>query len=135
MVESRATPTALILVYDVVDDGTELANGRVFIDAGRGTPDGFRCDTDGNLWCGWGMGSDGLDGVAGLQPRRQADRPHRAARALRQPVLRRPARNRLFMAASQSVYSLYVNTQGCPGGQALPVPQLFTAPAVRPDTM
>jgi len=25
-------------------------------------------------------------------------------------------RNRLFMAASRSVYSLYVNTQGAPGG-------------------
>ena len=27
-----------------------------------------------------------------------------------------PARNRLFMAASQSVYALYVNAQGAPGG-------------------
>ena len=25
-------------------------------------------------------------------------------------------RNRLFMAASKSLYSLYVNTQGAPGG-------------------
>jgi gluconolactonase len=25
-------------------------------------------------------------------------------------------RNRLFMAGSQSLYSLYVNTQGAPGG-------------------
>ena len=25
-------------------------------------------------------------------------------------------RNRLFMAASQSIYALYVNTQGAPGG-------------------
>ena len=27
-----------------------------------------------------------------------------------------PRRNRLFMAASHSLYSLYVNTQGAPGG-------------------
>jgi gluconolactonase len=27
-----------------------------------------------------------------------------------------PKRNRLFMAASRSVYSLYVNTQGVKGG-------------------
>jgi gluconolactonase len=26
------------------------------------------------------------------------------------------ARNRLFMAASQSIYSVFVNTQGAPGG-------------------
>jgi gluconolactonase len=27
-----------------------------------------------------------------------------------------PKRNRLFMVASHSVYALYVNTQGAPGG-------------------
>ena len=27
-----------------------------------------------------------------------------------------PKRNRLFMAASQSIYSVYVNTQGVAGG-------------------
>src|SRR3954449_3412788 len=67
LVESRATPNRLILVYDVVG-GTKLANGRVFIDAGPGTPDGFRLDVDGNLWCGWGMGSDELDGVVVYNP-------------------------------------------------------------------
>ena len=25
--------------------------------------DGMRCDVDGNLWCGWGMGEPELDGV------------------------------------------------------------------------
>jgi gluconolactonase len=27
-----------------------------------------------------------------------------------------PKRNRLFLAASQSLYSVYVNAQGAPGG-------------------
>ena len=36
--------------------------------AGAGTPDGFRVDIDGNLWCGWGMGSDELDGVLVFSP-------------------------------------------------------------------
>ena len=67
LVESRATPNRLILVYDVVD-GKTLANQRVFIDAGPGTPDGFRCDVDGNLWCGWGMGDPELDGVVVYAP-------------------------------------------------------------------
>jgi gluconolactonase len=62
IVESRAVPNRLIRAYDV-EDGRRLANGRVLIDAGPGTPDGFRCDVDGNLWCGWGMGTDELDGV------------------------------------------------------------------------
>ena len=58
------------------------------IDAGPGTPDGMRCDIDGNLWCGWGMGDPELDGVVVFAPT-ASDRPHRAARALRQCVLRR----------------------------------------------
>ena len=81
-----------------------------------GTPDGFRVDVDGNLWCGWGMGNAQQDGVKVFDPHRQADRLHRAARALRQCRVRRRKRNRLFMAASHSVYSLYVNTQGVKGG-------------------
>jgi gluconolactonase len=114
LVESRATPNRLILVYDVVD-GRKLANGKVFIDAGPGTPDGFRCDVDGNLWCGWGMGSDELDGVVVYSPQGKLigriKLPERCANL----CFGGPMRNRLFMAASQSVYSLYVNAQGAPG--------------------
>jgi gluconolactonase len=58
VVESRARPRH-ILAYDVVDRGTRLTRRRTLIDAGPGTPDGFRCDVDGNLWCGWGMGDAG----------------------------------------------------------------------------
>jgi sugar lactone lactonase YvrE len=42
---------------------SRITNKRKLIDAGPGTPDGFRCDVDGKLWCGWGMGQEGLDGV------------------------------------------------------------------------
>ena len=115
LVESRAAPNRLILVYDVVD-GTKLANGKVFIDAGPGTPDGFRCDVDGNLWCGWGMGSDELDGVVVYNPQGKLigriKLPERCANV----CFGGRMRNRLFMAGSQSIYSLYVNTQGAPGG-------------------
>ena len=114
LVESRATPNRLILAYDV--DGRKLKNQRVFIDAGPGTPDGFRVDVDGNLWCGWGMGSDELDGV--MVYNRDGDLigriklPERCANV----CFGGRRRNRLFMAASQSIYALYVNTQGAPGG-------------------
>ena len=55
--------------HDVVE-GRRLTNRRVFIDAGPGTPDGFRLDVDGNLWCGWGMGREGAsDGVHVFDPR------------------------------------------------------------------
>ena len=67
------------------------ANKRRLIDAGTGTPDGLRVDVDGNLWVGWGMGAGGARRRRGVQPGREADRPHRPAGALREPVLRRPA--------------------------------------------
>jgi gluconolactonase len=116
IVESRATPNRTILVYDVTDGGTKLANGRTFIDAGPGTPDGFRVDVDGNLWCGWGMGSEELDGVVVYSPAAKLigriKLPERCANVCFGGL----KRNRLFMAASQSLYSLYVGTQGAPGG-------------------
>ena len=115
LVESRATPNRLIVAYDVVQ-GASLANRRVHVDAGPGTPDGMRCDVDGNLWCGWGMGSEELDGVMVFNPEgRLIGRirlPERCANVCFGGLMR----NRLFMAASQSVYALYVNTQGVQGG-------------------
>lgn len=111
IVESRSVPRK-ILVYDVVD-GRTLANGRVLIDAGpKGTPDGFRVDVDGNLWCGWGMGEAGLDGVHVFNPAGRLigriDLPERCANVCFGGV----HRNRLFMAATTSIYALYVNTRG-----------------------
>jgi gluconolactonase len=115
VVESRSTPRN-ILAYDVVDGGKRLAKKRRLIDAGPGTPDGLRCDVDGNLWCGWGMGEAGLDGVWIFNPDGKAigriDLPERCANL----CFGGTYRNRLFMAASTSVYSLHVNTQGAAGG-------------------
>jgi gluconolactonase len=110
VVVSGATPRE-IWVFDVVDGGTKLANRRLFVNAGQGVPDGFRCDTDGNLWCGWG-GGEGHDGVAIFNPEGKMighiTLPERCANLCFGGV----KRNRLFMAASQSLYALYVNAQG-----------------------
>jgi gluconolactonase len=116
LVESRATPNRLIRVFDVIDGGTRLANDRVFVDAGPGTPDGFRCDVDGNLWCGWGMGTAELDGVVVFSPEGQLIGRVRLPERCANVCFGGHRRNRLFMAASRSLYSVYVNTQGAPGG-------------------
>ena len=105
-----------IYVFDVVDGGVKLANGRMFINCEKEeTPDGFRVDVDDNLWCGWGM-SPALDGVKVFNPAGKAigfiALPERAANV----CFGGRYRNRLFMAASHSIYSLYVNTQGVAGG-------------------
>ena len=106
----------LIRVFDVVDSGTKLAGGKPFVTCeAEETPDGFRCDTDGNLWCGWGM-TPSLDGVKVFNPSGKPigfiALPERCANV----CFGGRYRNRLFMAASHSIYSVYVNTQGVAGG-------------------
>jgi gluconolactonase len=115
LVESGTAPRN-VYAYDVMDGGGRLANRRKLIDVGPGTPDGMRCDVDGNLWMGWGMGDAALDGVAVFNPDGRLigriDLPERCANLCFGGL----HRNRLFMAASKSVYALYVNTQGARGG-------------------
>jgi gluconolactonase len=100
-------------VYDIVD-GTKAVNGRVFF-GGKGWADGIRCDTEGNVWCGF-SGGEGEDGVAVFAPDGKLIGrillPERCANVCFGGV----KRNRLFMAASQSVYAVYVEAQGVRGG-------------------
>ena len=116
IVECRGEPNRNILEYDVSTNGQTIQNKRVLIDAGRGTPDGFRVDVDGNLWCGWGMGSDDLDGVMIFAPDGtpigRIALPERCANL----CFGGRANSRIFMAASASIYALYVNVAGVVGG-------------------
>jgi len=115
IVESRSEPRR-ILVFDLTEDGLIIGNGKVLIDSGpQGSPDGFRVDVDGNLWCGWGMSPE-LDGVRVFTPQGEPighiSLPERCANV----CFGGKKRNRLFMAAAHSLYSVYVNTQGVAGG-------------------
>ena len=107
--------TKTVHVYDIVGNGTQAANGRLFYDAMPGYADGIRCDTEGNVWSGFSGGED-QDGVAVFAPDGtligRILLPERCANLCFGGV----KRNRLFMAASQSIYALYVNTQGAVGG-------------------
>ena len=118
VVESRAAPSRLVWAYDVAADG-RLSGKRLHINAdGAGALDGIAVDTAGNTWCGWGSDgrpdapSDGLDGVRVFNPQGQAighiHLPERCANL----CFGGARRNRLFMAASHSLYALYVNVQG-----------------------
>jgi gluconolactonase len=114
-VVEAGTPPRTIQAFDVTG-GVHLANKRKLIDAGPGTPDGLRIDVDGNLWIGWGMGEEGLDGVfvfnAAGKLIGRIDLPERCANL----CFGGRHRNRLFLCASTSLYSLFVNTQGVAGG-------------------
>jgi gluconolactonase len=115
IIEDGVSPQ-VFRAYDVVDDGTKLANGRTFITVeGRGIGDGLRVDVDGNLWCGWGGGA-GFDGVMVFNPAGKPigriDLPERCANVCFGGF----RRSRLFMTASHAIYSVFLRTQGVAGG-------------------
>ena len=104
-----------IKVYDVVD-GRRLANGRQFtdmrLDGVAVGPDGVRADVDGNIWASAGWAGPGYDGVHVFTPAGERIGQIRLPEACANLCFGGPKRNRLFMAASQSIYAVYVNTRG-----------------------
>ncbi|MGZ4611924.1 MAG: SMP-30/gluconolactonase/LRE family protein [Kineosporiaceae bacterium] len=111
VVDSGATRS--IHAYDVDDvaDGA-VTGGRRFVDMSPGTSDGIRCDGDGNLWSAAGGGGDGYDGVHVFDPDGRLLGQILLPEACANLCFGGPARNRLFMTASRSVYALYVNARG-----------------------
>ena len=134
VVESTLAPNRSIWRYDVAADGATVGDKTRLVDAtDHGAPDGFRVDRDGNLWCGWGSNgalqaeptvvgprsvylpkgrSEDLDGVmvfsADGRPLAHIRLPERCANV----CFGGPKGNRLYMAASHSLYALYVETRG-----------------------
>jgi gluconolactonase len=108
VVDSGATRS--IHVYDVV--AGRPVDRRLFADMAPGTSDGIRCDAHGNLWAAAGSGGDGYDGVHVFAPDGtligQVVLPEVCANL----CFGGPARNRLFMAASTSIYAVYVGVKG-----------------------
>jgi len=94
-----------IRVFDVSDDG-RLVNDRVFAEIDPGIPDGFRLDVDGNLWVGAGDGVHCFD--AGGQLIGKILTPEAVANL----TFGGPKRNRLFIAATSTLYAVFVNTRG-----------------------
>jgi gluconolactonase len=100
-----------IRVYDVVDR-VKLASGRIFVDTGKASADGIRCDIDGNVWSGMGWGGPDLDGVQVFAPDGKLIGKIHLPEVCANLCFGGAKRNRLFMAASQSLYALYVDAQG-----------------------
>ena len=105
-----------IKVYDVVD-GRTLRNGRQYIsmelaDKGAGLADGIRADTDGNIWVGAGWVGAGYDGVHIFTPEGERIGQILLPEICANVCFGGPKRNRLFMAAGQSLYAVYVEAHG-----------------------
>lgn len=105
-----------LFVFDVGSDN-RLSNGRRFsdfmIDGVKCAPDGVRCDAYGHVWCSSNAGrAVGYSGVTVWTPEGKLIGRIRLPEVCGNLCFGGPKRNRLFMAASQSIYAVYVNTQG-----------------------
>jgi len=101
-----------IRVYDV-ENGTRLTNGRMFANMAPGLADGIRCDADGNVWAsaGW-AGTASFNGVHVFAPDGKLIGKIHLPEICANLCFGGAKRNRLFMAASQSLYAVYVDAQG-----------------------
>ena len=105
-----------IQVFDVAD-GKTIRNKRQFTNMtmpgkGPGLADGIRCDVDGNVWAGAGRGGPGYDGVHVFTPAGERIGMIVLPEICANICFGGAKRNRLFMVASQSLYSVYVGTRG-----------------------
>ena len=87
------------------------------VDGVKCGPDGVRCDVYGNLWASSNAGrAVGYSGVTVWTPEGKLIGRIRLPEVCGNICFGGPKRNRLFMAASQSLYAVYVNTQGATPG-------------------
>ena len=100
-----------IRVFDVTEDN-QLANGRVFVEMGNGMADGIRCDVDGNLWAAAGWGGPGYDGAHCYAPDGTRIGQIHLPEVCANLCFGGSKKNRLFMAASHSIYAVYLETAG-----------------------
>jgi gluconolactonase len=114
-----------IRVYEV--DGTKVKAGKEFVvmnkpyaittkinveTRGKGGSDGVRCDINGSLWASAGWVGDGYDGVHVFNPEGARIGLIKLPETTSNLCFGGAKRNRLFITASQSLYSLWVNTRG-----------------------
>jgi len=99
-----------IRVFDV--DAGRLRNGRVFAQFQPGITDGVRTDLDGNVWCSYGWGDPREDGVRCYAPDGDLIGKIHLPETVANLTFGGAKKNRLFICASTSVYSLYLNDVG-----------------------
>ncbi len=100
-----------IRVFDVTAEN-RLENGRVFVDMNPGMADGIRCDEDGNLWAAAGWAGAGFDGAHCYAPDGTRIGQIHLPEICANLCFGGAGKNRLFMAGSQSLYAVYVETTG-----------------------
>jgi len=89
-------------------DGDKLSGGELFAECGNGIFDGFRLDTQGRIW------TSAADGVHIYHPDGTLLGKLLVPETVSNLTWGGPKRNRLFITATTSVYSLFTTANGAP---------------------
>jgi gluconolactonase len=100
------SPVQHIRAFEVSSGGTRLAKGRVFHKVDPGAADGVRADEDGNVW------ASAADGVHCIAPSGELAGKILVPSLVSNLAFGGAMKNRLFICASQSVYSIFLNRRG-----------------------
>jgi gluconolactonase len=93
--------------------GDTLKNGKVFAENfGGGTADGIKVDSSGNLWCAMGWGAASENGVRCYAPDGTLIGKIQLPELCANLCFGGKDNSRLFMAASTSIYAVYLNDRG-----------------------
>jgi gluconolactonase len=111
----------LVSVLDVVGPAHQVSKPRQFadfmVDGITCRTDGIRADVYGNLWASSNAGANlGYSGVTVWNAAGKLIGRIRLPEVCANVAFGGPKRNRLFMAAGQSLYAVYTNTQGAAPG-------------------
>jgi gluconolactonase len=99
-------PKRCLRAFDVAADAPRLRNGLDFHRVEPGYVDGFRCDSEGNLWCGTG------DGVHVISPGGDLLGKIGLPGSVQNLCFGGRHRSRLFLCASGTLFALSVNRRG-----------------------
>lgn len=102
----HADGPAHIRKFAVSPDGTSLSGGAVFADCTNGLFDGFRFDSDGRIW------SSAADGVHCLNTDGELIGKVHIPELVANVCFGGPKLNRLFIAGTTSLYSVFLNVNG-----------------------
>jgi len=104
--QTEQTPRQYIRVFDVEPDGATLSGGDIFYKIDPGYCDGMRVDEHGNIWSSAADGVHCISADGELLGRIFV--PHRVSNV----TFGGPAKNRLFIGGSTTLYAIFLNCRG-----------------------
>jgi gluconolactonase len=104
--QTEQSPRQYIRVFNVEPDGATLSGGDIFYKIEPGYCDGMRVDEHGNIWSSAADGVHCISADGELLGRIFV--PHRVSNV----TFGGPAKNRLFIGGSTTLYAIYLNCRG-----------------------